>query len=126
MTAFERRVAVMQNLLYRERGHHRSFSLVPSSPAPAGSSNAAPEPRLEAGAQRTLEGVGSRPSLGVGSGREAGLSHPSPLRCRAPASTTPRSDVMAQEGLNYRVHLVGHLELIEVARPHGPAIDHRR
>ena len=79
--------------------------------------NARPEPRPEAGAQRTLEGVGSRPSLGVGSGSEADLAQPSPLRCHAPASTAPRSDVMAQEGLNHRVHLVGHLELIEWPHP---------
>ena len=40
--------------------------------------NAGPEPRLKAGAQRTLEGVGSRPSLGAEEGR---------ARCSSACST---------------------------------------
>jgi hypothetical protein len=39
---------------------------------------------------------------------------------RAPAA--PASDVMAQEALDHRVHLVGHLELVEDAPSDGPTM----
>jgi hypothetical protein len=39
VAAFNGRIARVQNLLDRETRHHRSFSLAPSSPAPACSSN---------------------------------------------------------------------------------------
>jgi hypothetical protein len=49
--------------------------------------NAGPEPRPEAGAQRTLEGVGFRPSLGGGSASE--LESPSgPSRSPRPTHRT--------------------------------------
>jgi hypothetical protein len=70
--------------------------------------------------ERTLEGVRSTPSLGVGSGRNTALSHHRALPRRVPA--TPVSNVMAQEALDHRVHLVRYFQLVEVARTHGPAI----
>jgi hypothetical protein len=47
-------------------------------------------------------------------------SPPSPLLRRAPAA--PASDVVAQEALDHRVHLVGHLQLAEDTRSDGPAM----
>lgn len=43
---------------------------------------------------------------------------------RTPAS--PASDVMAQEALDHRIHLSGHLKLVEVASTDSPAMDDSR
>ena len=51
--------------------------------------------------------IGTSRLGGVGAGRDIGPPHHGPLLCRVPAA--PASDVMTQEALNHRSHLVRHL-----------------
>ena len=62
--------------------------------------------------------------MGVVSGRNLGCPHRSSLLCRALASST--SDVMTQEALDHRIHLVRYFQLVEVSGTDGPAIHNGR
>src|SRR5215467_12649774 len=74
-----------------------STSGLTSSPSTSRTPNARPEPRPEAGAQRTLEGVGSRPSFGMRLGTDSHLAFPYPRGvCKGDTMIRPRPLVSLQ------------------------------